>query len=176
LKFDRVAVEGAYLIRPERLADERGFFSRTYCARELAEHGLDPTIVQRSVSHNRQRGTLRGLHFQAAPNEENKLVSCIRGSIYDVIVDLRRGSSSYLRWLGVTLTPDEGTILYVPQGCAHGFLTLVDDSVVQYEISEFYDPAASRGVRYDDPAFGISWPAPPTVINARDNSYPPYAV
>jgi dTDP-4-dehydrorhamnose 3,5-epimerase len=160
------------LIRPERLEDERGFFARTFCVRELAEQGIDPAVVQRSVSYNRLRGTLRGMHFQVAPHEESKLVSCLRGSVHDVVLDLRPSSPSYRRWTAATLTADGFETLVVPRGCAHGFITLTDDAVVHYEISEFHHPESARGVRYDDPAFAIAWPMRPVVISARDRDYP----
>jgi dTDP-4-dehydrorhamnose 3,5-epimerase len=169
--FTTTEIEGAALIKPERHEDERGFFARTYCVRELAEHGLDPQVVQRSVSFNRRRGTLRGMHYQIAPHEETKLVSCSRGEIHDVILDLRPASPSYRRWFAATLTADNGHLLYVPKGCAHGFITLTDDVVVDYQISDFHHPESARGVRYDDPAFGITWPLAPAVINARDEGY-----
>jgi dTDP-4-dehydrorhamnose 3,5-epimerase len=174
LIFSTTDVEGAYLIKPERLEDERGFFARTYCVRELADHGIDPQVVQRSVSYNRRRGTLRGMHFQIAPHEETKLVSCLRGSVYDVVLDLRPTSSTYRRWSAVTLTADGLETLFIPKGCAHGFISLADDSTVHYEISEFHHPESARGVRYDDPSFGIDWPLQPAVINTRDLGYPPY--
>ena len=173
--FSTTNVEGAYLIRPERLEDERGFFARTYCVRELADHGIDPQVVQRSISYNRLRGTLRGMHFQSAPHEETKLVSCLRGSVYDVVLDLRPSSSTYRRWTAATLTADGLETLFIPKGCAHGFISLADDSTVHYEISEFHYPESARGVRYDDPAFGIEWPLQPAVINSRDLGYLPYA-
>jgi dTDP-4-dehydrorhamnose 3,5-epimerase len=172
--FSATDVEGAFVLRPERIEDERGFFARTYCVAELSEHGIDPQVVQRSVSYNHRRGTLRGMHFQVAPHEETKIVSCLRGSIYDVVVDLRPGSPSYRRWYGTTLTCDGFETLVVPKGCAHGFITLADDTLVHYEISEFHHPESARGIRYDDPAFGVRWPLDPTVINARDLAYPPY--
>jgi dTDP-4-dehydrorhamnose 3,5-epimerase len=174
--FAPTPVVDAYLIRPERLEDERGFFARTFCVRELAAHGIDPQVVQRSVSYNRRRGTLRGMHVQAPPHEEAKLVSCTRGSIYDVVLDLRRTSPSYRRWYGVTLTAESFDTLFIPKGCAHGFITLTDDATVHYEISEFHHPESARGVRHDDPAFGIEWPIAPTVVNARDRGYPLYTV
>ena len=140
----------------------------------VIEHGLDPQVVQRSVSYNRKRGTLRGMHYQAAPHEETKLVSCSRGEIYDVIIDLRPVSPSYRRWAAVTLTADNGYLLYIPRGCAHGFITLTDDAIVDYQISDFHHPESARGVRYDDPAFGVKWPFAPNVINARDSAWPDY--
>ncbi len=173
--FEETAVDGAFLIRPERIEDERGFFARTFCVRELSERGLDPTVVQSSLSYNRRRGTLRGMHFQVAPHEENKLVSCRQGSIYDVIIDLRPSSPTYSRWFGATLTAAGFEKLFIPKGCAHGFITLLDDSIVEYDISNYYHPESARGVRYDDPAFNVVWPMAPAVINGRDQSYPPYS-
>jgi dTDP-4-dehydrorhamnose 3,5-epimerase len=167
-------VAGAFVIQPERIEDERGYFARTYCARELAEHGIDPQVVQRSISYNRVRGTLRGMHFQAAPHEENKIVSCGRGSIYDVVVDLRRDSATYRSWFGITLTDEDATALFIPKGCAHGFITLADDTTVHYDISGFYHPESARGVRYDDPALGIEWPLAPVVIADRDLGFPKF--
>lgn len=173
--FSATEIAGAFLIRPERREDERGFFARTWCEREFTEHGIDPRIVQHSVSFNRRRGTLRGMHFQAPPHAENKLVSCSAGSIFDVIVDLRADSPSYRRWLGFNLTAENLDALFVPGGCAHGFITLADDTVVRYDISEFHSPGAERGIRYDDPAFGVVWPLAPVVISPRDLGFPPYA-
>lgn len=173
--FSPTDVAGAFLIRPERLADERGFFAGIYCEREMAEHGLDPRVVQRSVSYNKVRGTLRGMHYRIAPHQENKLVSCLRGSIYDVVVDLRPGSTTFRRWTAATLTAEGFEALFVPKGCAHGFVTLTDEAVVHYEISDFHHPESARGLRYDDPAFAIDWPLAPAVINERDRGYPAYA-
>jgi dTDP-4-dehydrorhamnose 3,5-epimerase len=172
--FSKTLIAGAVVIRPERHEDDRGFFARTFCVNEFAEHGVDSTVVQRSVSFNARRGTLRGMHYQMSPHQENKLVSCSRGSIYDVIVDLRRESPSYRRWLAVTLRADDYDTLFIPAGCAHGFLTLEDDSVVRYEMSAFHEPTAARGLRFDDPAFGIEWPFHPAVISPRDLGYPPF--
>jgi dTDP-4-dehydrorhamnose 3,5-epimerase len=174
--FTETRVAGAFLMQPERLEDDRGFFARTFCVRELAEHGIDPQVVQRSVSYNKARGTLRGMHYQTAPHEENKLVSCLRGEIYDVVLDLRRESATYRRWHAATLTAGGFELLFIPKGCAHGFITLTDDAVVHYEISDFHHPESARGVRYDDPAFAIDWPLAPTVIAARDRGYPAYSV
>ena len=172
--FAATPIAGAFVIRPERLEDERGFFARTYCAREFAEYGLGFRPAQSSLSYNRVRGTLRGMHFQVAPHEESKLVSVRRGSIHDVIIDLRRDSVTRGKWFAVTLSAAGDEILFVPKGCAHGFITLVDDTVVQYEISEFHHPESSRGVRYNDSAFGIEWPMQPVVISARDKGFPLY--
>jgi dTDP-4-dehydrorhamnose 3,5-epimerase len=172
--FSETKLPGAFLIRPERLEDERGFFARTFCVQEFAAHGIDSRIVQRSVSSNRRRGTLRGIHYQLPPHRENKLVSCSRGAIYDVIVDLRPDSASYRQWLGVTLTADSFDALFVPAGCGHGFMTLEDETVVRYDISEFHAPEFARGVRFDDPAFAIEWPMAPAVISERDLAFPPF--
>jgi dTDP-4-dehydrorhamnose 3,5-epimerase len=172
--FSETKLPGAFLIRPERLEDERGFFARTFCVQEFAAHGIDSRIVQRSVSSNRRRGTLRGIHYQLPPHRENKLVSCSRGAIYDVIVDLRPDSASYRQWLGVTLTADSFDALFVPAGCGHGFITLEAETVVRYDISEFHAPEFARGVRFDDPAFAIEWPMAPAVISERDLAFPPF--
>lgn len=173
--FSETKISGAVVIRPEKMEDERGFFARTADADEFREHGIDPAIAQRSVSFNRRRGTLRGLHYQAAPHEENKLVWCSRGAIYDVIVDLRRDSPTYRRWVATTLSADGFESLFVPKGCAHGFITLEDDTAVRYDISVPYVPALARGVRFDDPAFGVEWPFAPVVISPRDLGFAPYA-
>lgn len=170
--FESTEIPGAFLIHPQRIEDERGFFARTFCVRELAEHGLDAQVVQRSLSFNHGRGTLRGMHFQAAPHGENKLVTCSHGAIYDVIIDLRPSSVAYRKWLAFTLTEDNLDTLFIPEGCAHGFLTLREKTVVRYDISAFYVPEAARGIRFDDPAFDISWPEPPAVISPRDLAFP----
>jgi dTDP-4-dehydrorhamnose 3,5-epimerase len=156
---------------PERAEDERGFFARTYCVRELAEHGIDATVVQRSLSYNRKRGTLRGMHYQGAPHGENKIVSVRRGAIFDVAIDLRRDSPTYKIWFGTTLTDEDARSLFIPKGCAHGFITLVDGTMVDYSISSFYEPSSAQGVRWDDPAFRVEWPLQPIVIADRDRRY-----
>jgi dTDP-4-dehydrorhamnose 3,5-epimerase len=163
-----------FVVRPERIADERGFFARTFGVEEFARQGIDFRVNQSSISSNRRRGTLRGMHFQAAPHEEQKLVSCIRGSIHDVVVDLRPNSARYKRWTAVELSAENALAVLIPAGCAHGFITLDDDSVVRYEISVPYAPASSRGVRFDDPAFAIRWPIVPAVMSSRDLSFPPF--
>jgi dTDP-4-dehydrorhamnose 3,5-epimerase len=176
--FRETEVAGSYVVEPERLEDERGFFARTFSADEFAARGLDERVAQCSTSFNAAAGTLRGLHYQAAPHGEAKLVRCTRGAIYDVAVDLRPDSPTYLRWCGRELNADDGRALFVPEGCAHGFQTLVDDSEVLYQISTPYIPEAARGVRWDDPVFGIEWPpAPPggRTIAARDAGYPDFA-
>ena len=170
--FRETPLHGTWLLEPERIEDERGFFARTWCRRELEEHGLDATLAQCSVSYNHRRGTLRGLHFQAAPHEEIKLVRVTRGAIWDVIVDLRPESPTFKGHYSVVLSEEEGNQLYVPKGMAHGFLTLEDASEVCYQISEFYAPEAARGYRWDDPAFAIPWPEAVTVISEKDRNLP----
>lgn len=170
--FKPTSLPGVFVIEPERHADERGFFARTYCADEFRANGLDPGISQCSTSFNARAGTLRGLHYQREPYAEVRLVRCTRGAIFDVAVDLRPVSPTYCQWFAVELTSENGRALYVPEGCAHGFLTLVDGSEVSYQISRPYRPEAGTGVRWDDPAFGIAWPFAPAAIADRDASYP----
>ncbi len=170
--FHEVGLAGAYLIEPERSEDDRGFLARTWCRREFEARGLDPRLAQCSVSFNARRGTLRGLHYQAAPFAEVKLVRCTRGSVFDVIVDLRPDSPTFTRWAAFELTADDHRMLYVPEGFAHGFQTLADQTEVFYQISESFDPASARGVRWDDPAFGIVWPpAGSRVLSDRDRAF-----
>ncbi len=169
--FTETALAGAFIVEPERLEDERGFFARTWCRDEFEAHGLDPSLVQCNVSYNKREGTLRGLHYQAAPYEEVKLVRCTRGAIYDVIVDLRPESDTYKRWDAVELTADNYRMLYIPKGVAHGFQTLQDDCEVFYQMSEFYHPECARGVRWDDVSLRIAWPLPDPVMSSRDRSY-----
>jgi dTDP-4-dehydrorhamnose 3,5-epimerase len=172
--FRDTGIEGAWVIALERFEDERGFFARTWDAKEFSEHGLNGDLVQCSLSYNRARGTLRGLHYQAPPHEEAKLVRCTAGAIFDVAVDLRRDSGTFKDWFGIELSAENRHALYIPEGCAHGFLTLTDDSEVLYQISELYAPDAARGARWDDSAFGIDWPAEVVVINERDRTYPDF--
>jgi dTDP-4-dehydrorhamnose 3,5-epimerase len=173
--FTATAVPGAWLIDPEPREDERGWFARAFCRREFAAHGLEVDVAQASLAWSRGRATLRGLHYQAAPHAEAKLVRCTRGAIHDVVVDLRPESPAFAQHLAVELTADDRRQLYVPPGCAHGYLTLVADTEVCYQMSEFHEPAAARGVRFDDPAFGIVWPLPVAVISERDRSWPDFA-
>jgi len=172
--FHPLEIPGAFLIEPERKEDRRGFFARTYCRRELEERGLDPTVVQCNVSVNKLRGTVRGMHWQAAPHEEIKLVRCTAGAIHDVILDLRPDSPAYKKHVAVELNADNRSSLYVPVGVAHGFQTLTDDAEVFYQMSEFYYPEAARGVRWDDPAFEITWPLEITEISDRDRNFPDF--
>ena len=156
--FTETPLKNAYIIELEQIEDERGFFARSWCVREFEEHGLNPNLVQCNVSFNKKKGTLRGMHYQVAPHEEAKLVRCTKGALYDVIIDLRPDSLTFKQWFGVELTAENRKALYIPEGFAHGFQTLKDDTEVFYQMSEFYHPANSQGVRYDDPAFGIKWP------------------
>jgi dTDP-4-dehydrorhamnose 3,5-epimerase len=172
--FTEAAVRGAYIIDVEPFADERGLFARTWCRREFREHGLGIDLAQCSTSYNARTGTLRGLHVQAAPFEEVKLVRCTSGAIHDVIVDLRPESPTYLVHAAVELTSENRRMLYIPKGVAHGFQTLVDRTEVAYQMSEFFSPDHARGVRWDDPAFGIEWPVGERTMNERDRTYPDY--
>jgi dTDP-4-dehydrorhamnose 3,5-epimerase len=171
MNFTETAIEGAFLIDPQPQADERGSFARVWDRDEFERRGLVTLVAQCSVSYNARRGTLRGLHYQVAPYEETKLVRCTRGAIYDVIVDLRPCSPSFRRWVGVELNADNRRLLYVPAGVAHGFLTRHDDTEVYYQISQVYEPTAARGVRWNDPAFSIAWPAPAECMSERDRHY-----
>jgi dTDP-4-dehydrorhamnose 3,5-epimerase len=205
MKFIETKLKGAYIIEIEPFEDERGFFARTFCRKEFEAHGLNPNLVQCNISYNRKKGTLRGMHYQAPPYEEAKLVICISGAIYDVIIDFRPNSPTYCQWIGVVLsgqytvnneqsavssfkltddssrlTPDAAyssqltvsyKMLYIPEGFAHGFLTLMDNTEVFYQMSEFYMPEYARGVRWNDPAFGIHWPRDVIVISEKDKAY-----
>ncbi len=173
--FSEAPLKGAFVIDPERLADARGFFARTWCQREAEVYGLNPRLAQCSISFNARKGTLRGLHYQASPHEEAKLIRCTMGSIHDVIVDLRRDSPTFRGHFGTVLSANNRRMLYVPEGFAHGFQTLEDNTEVFYQISEFYAPDSARGVRWDDPAFGITWPPADRIMNERDRAYPDFA-
>lgn len=174
--FRETELQGAYIIEPERIEDERGFFARTWCQREFEAHGLNPSLVQASFSFTRKKGTLRGMHFQVAPHEEVKLVRCVRGEIFDVIIDLRPASPTCKRHIDIRLSAENRLSLYIPEGFAHGFQTLADETEVSYQMSEFYHPESARGVRWDDPAFGIVWPQTEVRhISARDRSWPDYS-
>jgi dTDP-4-dehydrorhamnose 3,5-epimerase len=168
------ALQGAFVIDLERVEDERGFFARSFCRREFEAHGLNPNLVQCNISYNRRSGTLRGMHYQAAPHPECKLVRCTRGSIYDVLVDIRPGYSTLGRWVGYELSAENRRMLYIPEGIAHGFVTLQDDTEVFYQMSDFYFPELQRGVRWNDPAFAIAWPVHPEVISDKDAGYPDF--
>jgi dTDP-4-dehydrorhamnose 3,5-epimerase len=172
--FTSTPLAGALVIEPERLEDDRGWFARTWCQREFAARGLETRIAQCSISVNKRKGTLRGLHYQALPLAETKLVRCTRGALHDVILDLRQESPTYLQHFAVVLTPENHKSLYVSAGFAHGFQTLADDTEVFYQISEFYSPEHARGVRWNDPAFGIIWPEDDRTISERDRTYPDF--
>jgi dTDP-4-dehydrorhamnose 3,5-epimerase len=172
--FSATQLDGAWLIDLDLREDERGFFARLWCRQELAAQGLDAEVAQESLSFNRRRGTVRGLHFQRTPHEETKIVRCTRGGIFDVIVDLRPRSPSYLRWQGFELTAENRKALYVPKGFAHGFQTLADNTEIVYQISEFYAPKSADGYCYNDVAFGIAWPLPVAVISERDLAWPAF--
>lgn len=174
MNFRETELPGAYVINLEPHSDQRGFFARAWCQREFELRGLSTQLVQCNISFNAQRGTLRGMHYQAPPYEEAKLVRCTRGSIHDVIIDLRTDSPTYKKHFGVELSSVNRTMLYVPEGFAHGFLTLEDNTEVFYQMSEFYAPGAARGVRWNDSAFGIDWPMPVRHIKERDNTYPDF--
>ncbi|MCL4182255.1 MAG: dTDP-4-dehydrorhamnose 3,5-epimerase [Burkholderiaceae bacterium] len=172
--FTKTALQGATLIDIERREDARGFFARTYCEREFAAHGLPARMVQTNMSLTRHAGTLRGMHYQASPHSEDKLVRCAHGAIWDAIVDIRPESPTYCKWIGVELSEANGRMLLVPKGFAHGFVTLTDDVMVVYQVSEFYAPDASLGARHDDPAFGIEWPVPIRSMSDKDAGWPDF--
>jgi dTDP-4-dehydrorhamnose 3,5-epimerase len=171
MTFHETNLSGVYEVRLEPKPDERGFFARSWCQREFESNGLNPKIVQCSVSFNTRKGTLRGIHYQALPRAETKLVRCTMGAIYDVVVDLRRESPTFKDWTAVTLTAANRSMVYVPRGCGHGFLTLEDDTEIFYQMSEVYSLEASRGVRWNDPTFQIAWPGEAVVISDRDRTY-----
>jgi dTDP-4-dehydrorhamnose 3,5-epimerase len=168
--FEPAPIGGAFVIEPEPVVDERGFFARTFCQDEFRRHGLDPCVAQCGISFSERRGTLRGMHLQAPPHAEAKLVRCTRGAIHDVILDLRRGSPTFGEWWAVEMAPAAGPLLYVPEGVAHGFQTLEPETEVTYQMSRAHAPEAATGVRWDDPAFGIEWPLEVTSISAVDRA------
>ncbi len=174
LIFTETRLKGAWIIEPEKLEDERGFFARTWCQREFTSRGLNPCLVQCSISFSPKKGTLRGMHFQIPPHEEAKLVRCTMGRIYDVIVDLRPDSPTFRRWIAAELTAENHKMLYAPEGFAHGFQTLADNTEVFYQMSEVYHAECARGVRWDDPAFCITWPADRRIISPRDAQHPDF--
>jgi len=185
--FKETKLKDAYIIEMEPIEDERGFFARSFCTKEFEAHGIIMNVVQCNISYNNIKGTLRGMHYQEAPYEEAKLVSCIKGAIYDVIIDLREDSATYCQWVGVELTAHGSPLtaycsrltacpqmFYIPKGFAHGFITLSDDTEVFYQMSEVYSPDHARGVRWNDPAFGIRWPEKVQLISARDDNFPDF--
>jgi len=174
MKFFSTNIFGVFEVQPEPMQDERGFFARTWCQKEFSAKGLASELVQCSISYNTKKGTLRGMHYQVTPFEETKLVRCTRGAICDVVLDLRLSSPTYRQWIAAVLTAENRNMIYVPKGCAHGFLTLQDDTEVFYQMSEVFDTASVRGVRWNDPGFGISWPDKVEVISERDRTYPDF--
>ena len=169
--FKETKLKGAYIIELEPIEDNRGFFARSFCQKEFRLHGINMNIVQCNISYNKKKGTLRGMHYQAAPYEEAKLVSCTKGAIYDVITDIRPSSNTYKKWVSVELTDENRKMIYIPKGFAHGFLTLMDNTEVFYQMSEFFMPEYARGIRWNDPAFGINWAADVTAISEKDQKY-----
>jgi dTDP-4-dehydrorhamnose 3,5-epimerase len=175
MRFTETELAGAFVIDLERREDDRGFFARAWCEEEFAAQGLDTRVSQCNVSFNERRGTLRGLHYQVPPHAEVKIIRCTSGAVYDVIVDLRPESQTYTRWIGVELTADNRRMLYVPEGFAHGYVTLEDETETYYQVSAPYAPEAERGARWDDPAFGIEWPeAEQLVISEKDRNWPDF--
>ena len=172
MQFTETAIKGAFLVDINKIKDERGFFGRTFCKKEFEDLGLQGNMLQTNMSSNPVKGTLRGLHMQLIPFSESKLVRCTRGTIFDVMVDLRPDSDSYLNWLGFELTATSGRMVYIPEGCAHGYLTLEPDTDVMYQVSQNYTPQAERGFLWNDPAFHIQWPLEPTLISVKDQSHP----
>ena len=174
MRFTPTRLSGAFILDPERREDARGHFARTFCRREFEAHGLKPDIAQANIAWNARKGTLRGMHYQVAPAAETKLVRCTRGALWDVIVDLRPESPTFLEHVGVELSAENGRQLFVPELFAHGYITLADDTEAAYQVGEFYAPDAERGIRFDDPALGIAWPIPVTVISEKDAAWPAF--
>lgn len=174
--FTETKIKGAMIIEPEQLTDERGFFARSFCKEEFEKHGLENSLVQCNISYNKKKGTLRGMHYQKPPHDEAKIVSCTHGAIYDVAIDLRKDSKTYCQWVAAELTDKNYKMLYVPKGCAHGFQTLKDETVVYYQMTESFHPESAKGVHWDDPAFGIQWPTGKKIISERDNRYSRYSL
>lgn len=172
--FTPTPIAGAYVIDVERRGDDRGFFGRVFCEREFAAHNLATTFVQANTSLSMRKGTLRGMHYQLAPAREVKLVKCVRGALWDVALDLRQDSPTFGRWFGAELTADNRSMLYVPEGCAHGFITLEEETETFYLVSNFYAPQCERGIRYNDPRFGIEWPVEPVEISEKDAAWPDF--
>jgi len=174
--FSETKLKGSFLIEPERKEDQRGFFARTWCQEEFENHALNPRLVQCSVSFNNKKGTLRGMHYQVSPFEETKLVRCTKGEIFDVIIDLRLDSQTFKKYFSVLLNEENRLMLYVPPGFAHGFQTMTDNAEVFYQMSQLYSPEHARGVRWNDPVFGIQWPDDKRIIIDRDLNYPDFTL
>jgi len=174
MKFVELKLPGVWLFAPDVHTDDRGAFRRHFCAREFGAHGIAATVAQGNISENPQIGTLRGFHYQAPPQREAKTLSCLSGAIYDIVVDLRPNSPTFMAWVAAEISAQDRRSLHVPAGCANAWLTTASNTIVHYYMSEFYAPAADRGLRYDDPAFGFRWPAAPAVISDRDRSFPDF--
>ena len=174
MKYGSTILPDVWIVDLERHVDERGYFARSWCEKEFGDQGLNPRLVQCSISFNLRRGTLRGMHYQAAPHAEVKLVRCTRGAVYDVVLDLRPNSPTFTRWMAVELSADNGRAVYIPKDCAHGFQTLTDEAEVFYQMSEVYHPESARGVRWDDPAFAIQWPGDDKIVSSRDTAFPSF--
>lgn len=174
--FTETKLKGSFIIEIEKNIDERGFFSRIWCANEMNKHGLSTEICQANISSNKIKGTLRGMHYQVAPYQETKIVQCVRGAIFDVIIDLRKDSLTYHQWFGVELSHDNHKMLYIPEDFSHGFITLTDNCDVSYLMSQFYHPNSVAGIRWNDPSFNIKWPIEPRVVSEKDKSYPNHPI
>jgi dTDP-4-dehydrorhamnose 3,5-epimerase len=174
--FRETRLKGAFEIELETVQDSRGFLARSFCKNEFETCGLRTNIAQCNISYNRRKGTLRGMHYQVHPYEEAKLVSCTKGAVFEVIIDLRRDSQTFMDWISVELSAGSTEILYVPEGMAHGFETLCDDTTISYKMFEFYHPECARGIRWDDPTFGIEWPLVPEIISEKDRSYEDFRI
>jgi dTDP-4-dehydrorhamnose 3,5-epimerase len=170
--FHETGLDGAFVIEIEKWKDDRGFFSRLWCRKEYEDNGLNSSVAQINVGYSIKKGTLRGLHYQVAPHEEVKIIRCTKGAIYDVIVDLRPSSPTYMQWISKEISEDDRLMIYVPEGFAQGYITLTDNTEIYYQASQFFAPESARGIRYDDPAFGIRWPATVTVISDADRRWP----
>lgn len=174
MKFIQTKLAGAYLIELESHEDERGFFARNFCQEEFAAHGLKTQIMQSNISYNRTKGTIRGMHYQVFPHEEAKLISCIKGAVYDIIVDIRKESTTYLQWLGIELNETDYEMIYVPEGFAHGFQALENNAVLLYQMFEKYHSESARGIRWNDPSLNITWPIKNFIISEKDKHWPPF--
>ena len=174
--FSKTTLEGAFIIEPEKIEDQRGFFARSWCQNEFESHGLNTRIVQMNIANTKRKGTLRGLHYQRFPHTETKLVRCSKGAIYDVVIDLRPNSHTYNQWMGVELSEDNYRMLYIPENFAQGYITLENNCEVIYQVSQFYTPGAESGIRWNDPTFNIDWPIEITLISKKDKSWPDYTI
>lgn len=174
MEFTETEIKGAFVVRLKKIEDHRGYFARGWCQDEFAKHGLNPNVLQLNTGYSHRKGTLRGMHYQSAPHAEAKFIRCTRGAIYDVIIDLRPDSPTHGKWFGAELTADNGTMLYAPEGLAHGYQTLTDGAEMYYMTTAVFASGAAKGVRYNDPAFDIQWPLPVSVISEPDQKWPDY--